>query len=245
MYKGKNEVENRYGKLLVIKRVGSSNRGVKWLCQCICGNTTEVFGADLRSGNTSSCGCSYTIDETGNKYGKYIVIEKSPVAKGAAHWICLCECGKKKAVRGDALRKGEATSCGQCNRPSLVEKSGFSFHYLYDTWSNMVSRCYNTNSPAFPDYGGRGIKVYSKWQSSPESFYKWIELNLGARPKGYSLDRINVYGNYEPGNLRWASSEEQVNNRRTVLLSEEEYELVMGFRHGELDSEYEELCTGK
>lgn len=106
-----------------------------------------------------------------------------------------------------------------------------------------MSRCYNQNNPAFPSYGGRGIKVHTSWQNNPVSFYEWIEQNLGPRPEGYSLDRINVYGNYEPGNLKWSNDEEQTNNRRLVLLSEDEYCLVMRFRRGELDSEHEALCV--
>jgi hypothetical protein len=239
-----NESGNEYGKLKVISEELSTGKGARWLCECECGNQTIVLGIDLRSGNTSSCGCSYTIDEIGNTYGKYKVIGKAKKTKGAAYWVCSCECGKKKTVRGDLLRKGEAASCGQCNRPFVVNKTGFSTHPLYYTWSGMLQRCYNSNNPAFSNYGGRGIKVYLDWQSNPDSFYRWVEKNLGPRPEGYSLDRVDVYGNYEPGNLRWATFQDQANNRRLVLLSEEEYKLVMRFRHRGLNSEYEELCDG-
>ena len=187
------------------------------------------------------------VDETGNKYGKYTVLKRvdpGDRVSRSAHWLCQCECGKTKIVRASTLRNGEASSCGQCHRPHLIEKTGFSRSYLYDTWSSMMSRCYNHNNPAFPSYGGRGIQVHVCWRSDPDNFYDWVEKNLGPRMEGHSLDRINVYGNYEPGNLRWSTSEEQVNNRRLILLSEEEYELVMRFRHGELDSEDEAVCAG-
>jgi len=186
------------------------------------------------------------IDETGKRYGRYTVLKRSNPGNRisrAVHWLCLCECGKEKVVRADILRRGEASSCGQCNRPVIVSRWGFSDHYLYHTWSNMIKRCYNHNDPAFPNYGERGIEVFQEWHQ-PANFFQWIDDNLGSRPEGHSLDRINVYGNYEPGNLRWSDSEEQVNNRRLVLLSEEEYELVMRFRHGELVSYDEAICVG-
>jgi hypothetical protein len=87
------------------------------------------------------------------------------------------------------------------------------------------------------------VNVYEDWHN-PAHFYHWIEQNLGPRPEGHSLDRINVYGNYEPGNLRWSDSKEQANNRRLVLLSGEEYELIMEFRRGELGSTAEAVCVG-
>ncbi len=172
------------------------------------------------------------VDETGNRYGKYEVIERASNVSNsrAARWLCRCDCGKEKSVRGQHLRNGEASSCGQCHRPSLVLKSGFSDHYLYHTWSNMTARCYNENNPAFSCYGELGIDVYEEWHD-PGIFFRWIDNHLGQRPEGYSLDRIDVYGNYEPGNLRWANDLTQVNNRRLVLLSEEEHQLIMRFRN--------------
>ena len=171
------------------------------------------------------------INETGNRYGKYEVLERAPDVSNsrAAHRICRCICGKEKSVRGQHLRNGEAKSCGQCHRPSLILKSGFSDHYLYYTWSNMLARCYNENNPAFVSYGELGIIVYGDWHS-PDIFFRWMDTNLGPRPEGYSLDRIDVYGNYEPGNLRWADDRTQVNNRRLILLSEEEFGVIMRLR---------------
>jgi len=187
------------------------------------------------------------IDEIGNKYGKLAVISsaKNPgnYKTTTSFWRCLCLCGKEKIIRSDHLRSGKSQSCGHCSRPVIVERNGSSKHYLFQTWGNMMSRCYNKNLERYKDYGELGIKVFETWHA-PKVFISWIEENLGQRPEGHSLDRINVYGNYEPGNLRWASSEEQINNRRLVLLSEEEYELVMRSRYGELDSRDEAVCVG-
>ena len=81
----------------------------------------------------------------------------------------------------------------------------------YGTWSRVKTRCYNQKSKDYKDYGGRGIKMCDSWLNSYESFLR----DMGRRPKGrYSLDRINVNGNYEPSNCRWATDKEQANNKR-------------------------------
>lgn len=243
-----NELGNRHGKLKVVSEVLNYKKGhTYWLCKCECGGEKVVSGKDLRIGNTKSCGCiaKPEIDETGNKYGKLLVIKRvknKDRNHSGAWWLCYCACGKEKAIRADVLRSGAAGSCGHCSRPSIIERNGFSKHQLFQTWNSMMSRCYNKNIPSYKNYGGRGIKVYEEWHS-PISFYKWIEDNLGPRPENYSLDRINVYGNYEPGNLRWADSQEQVNNRRLVLLSEEEHELVMQFRCRENNTDAKKISV--
>lgn len=166
------------------------------------------------------------IDETGNKYGRLVVLERGPADKsGEACWLCKCGCGKTMVTRGSALRTGHTRSCGclheEMLKDGLVVKHGMNRragrHPLYKLWENIKSRCYNPNAKGYRDYGGRGIKVCGSWYEDPKAFVDWIEDNLGSRPKDHSLDRIDNDGDYEPGNLRWADRKTQVANRREVV----------------------------
>lgn len=93
-------------------------------------------------------------------------------------------------------------------------------HPLYRTWHGVIQRCGNPKAPNFRLYGGRGIRVHDAWRD-PAMFLTWIETSLGPRPHGMTLDRINVNGNYEPGNLRWATASEQSRNQRPQVRRKE------------------------
>jgi hypothetical protein len=90
------------------------------------------------------------------------------------------------------------------------------YNELYGTYVGIKQRCLNPNNPNYRHYGGRGIALHAEWVNSYDSFRAWILANLGERPDGCSLDRIDNDGNYEPGNLRWATQSEQTKNRRTI-----------------------------
>jgi hypothetical protein len=96
---------------------------------------------------------------------------------------------------------------------TLEGRGKISEHPLYATWSNMKRRCYDPGNAQYPNYGGRGIEVYEPWHDS-RTFIAWIDKNLGPRPKGCTLDRKNNDGDYEPGNVQWASGSRQNRNRR-------------------------------
>lgn len=98
---------------------------------------------------------------------------------------------------------------------SQVRKHGLWQHPLYPTWQQMMYRTRNPKHPRFRDYGGRGITVSAQWHD-PAVFIAWIEQNLGPRPAGCTLDRADNSGNYEPGNMRWATRKMQNGNRRRV-----------------------------
>lgn len=120
----KDETGNVYGKLTVIKRVANrdGSRAARWLCQCECGNQCEVDGTHLRNGSVQSCGCKVYeshngIDETGKRYGKLVVLGRSPINYNSSHifWRCKCDCGTIRDINGTYLRAGISTNCG-CER---------------------------------------------------------------------------------------------------------------------------------
>jgi hypothetical protein len=149
------------------------------------------------------------LDLMGKRFGRLTVRER---ARG--RWICKCDCGELKLVRGGDLRVGKVTSCG-CGRV----KHGHARHVgerspEYQAWENMKQRCYNPNTTRYDDWGGRGIRVCDRWLKF-ENFL----ADMGLRPSaGHSIDRIDNDGNYEPGNCRWATRSQQQRNRRDNVI---------------------------
>lgn len=111
----------RFGKLTVIKEHPERKGGrICWECKCDCGNMTIVKGLSLKNGDTRSCGCLNRGEEIGNKYGKWLVIDKAPNRNRRAYWLCQCECGEIKEVLASNLRNGTSTSCGCQNKNDLI-----------------------------------------------------------------------------------------------------------------------------
>jgi hypothetical protein len=147
---------------------------------------------------------------SGDVYGDLVVVSYSG-KRGAKHyWNCRCVCGTDKAVSIQALRSGATRSCGCLHRRTLTTH-GYSYKAEYRSWQQLLNRCLNARNKGYPRYGGRGITVCERWQHSFENFI----ADMGPKPSpAHSIDRIDVDGNYEPENCRWATMQQQSENRR-------------------------------
>ncbi len=150
-------------------------------------------------------------DLTGKIFGKWTVLQRvENNNRGASMWKCKCQCGNISIIPGSNLRTGRTTGYCNCHGDAL----GMSTTSIYKVWRNMKARCYYSKDREYKDYGERGIIVYDKWKNNFKLFYKYVSKLENYGKEGYTLDRINVNGNYEPGNLRWATRYEQTHNRR-------------------------------
>lgn len=154
------------------------------------------------------------LDLTGRRFGDWFVEGKSHKGKhGEIYWICRdTRSGETRPVRARNLTSGRSKSSGQRQR-SAVTTHGMTRTPTFRSWESMKQRCCNPNAPDYPKYGGRGIRVCSQWLESFENFF----ADMGIRPTGRTLDRIDVDGDYEPGNCRWATLRRQQRNRRKTV----------------------------
>lgn len=161
-------------------------------------------------------------DRVGQKFGRLTILKlisrESPHGKSV--YQCLCTCGEIKEVRLGSLLNKSTSSCGCLFKEHMINrntKHGLMYEHkrTYRTWKDMRQRCNNKNCKDYPNYGGRGIKVCERWNDF-KNFYD----DMGERPNGMTIDRIDVNGDYEPFNCRWATSKEQARNKRNNHIME-------------------------
>ena len=143
------------------------------------------------------------IDMTGQRFGMLVCEARGRSSRTyGVKWVCRCDCGNVVEVFGANLRRGLSTCCGCSHRKAY----GHSYPRspTYHSWDAMRARCEKPATNSYEIYGGRGITVCDRWKT----FSNFLE-DMGERPPGTTLDRIDPDGNYEPANCRWATNEEQ------------------------------------
>lgn len=157
-------------------------------------------------------------DLTGKRFGRLVVIRRGPNKKTNTAWYAVCDCGTEIYLYGASMVTGRTQSCG-CLQLERIRESGARHrkHGLFGTatwgtWVSMVNRCRNPKYASYRAYGQVGITVCDRWLDI-KNFYE----DMGPRPPGTTLDRIDNDGNYEPGNCRWATAKVQTRNRACTV----------------------------
>ncbi|MBQ4495407.1 MAG: hypothetical protein II968_06525 [Selenomonadaceae bacterium] len=217
----------RFGRLTVLEFVGIKKHHAQWKCKCDCGNIFIAKGTTLRDGTTKSCGCLHrdvlVKDLTGQRFGRLTVLEYAGMKRRCAQWKCQCDCGNEIITDGCSLRRGRTKSCGCLNKEMFLQrvtKHNMSDTWIYKTWGGMKARCENSANGRYYDYGGRGITVCDEWRDDFQAFFDYVSKLDHFGEEGYTLDRIDNDGNYEPGNVRWATDAEQRGNKRNNVTIE-------------------------
>lgn len=225
-------VGDKFGRWTAIEGLTEYRGSKKYLWfRCDCGTEKLCQEYDVKVGKSKSCGC-HNLEQLakrggsvpgrfslGDRFGRLEVISNDFEShRNGRHWRCRCDCGNEGSYGQSALAAGNTTSCGCFFKERAVENNTKHGHNswkqppssTYNSWRGAKERCHNENHIGYKNYGGRGIRMCSRWQ---ESFAAFLE-DMGSKPSpDLTLERVDHNGNYEPANCVWASQETQANNK--------------------------------
>lgn len=161
----------------------------------------------------------YPKDLTNFVFDKLTVIRRDESKPG--YWLCKCDCGNPelKSIKRNNIVSKTVKSCGCLTKTGGNFSHGLTGTKCYKAWEQIKMRCYSEKNPRYKTYGGRGIKLYDAWIKDPLAFVTYVKNLENAEKDGYSIDRINNDGNYEPGNLKWSTDKEQRRNTTTTVIN--------------------------
>lgn len=212
-----NTVGEVWGNWTILEEVGYRGDGHLYVkAKCSCGTIREVLYSRLKRGKSKSCGkCNSKEDLTGQQFYRWTALRKADESKNSNQWYyCRCECGTEKIISAYKLKHGLTHSCGCYLSDSVKERMSthaMSKTKIFSEWLHMRRRC-SPNVECHDRYYDRGIRVSAEWDASFETFYEYVSKLEHYGEPNYSLDRINNNGNYEPGNVRWATYKTQARN---------------------------------
>lgn len=216
------------GWLTVKEKLGRSPSGEwMWRCECKCGNKNhqichQALVSTLRRApkKIRNCGCIGRTgnDLTGQRFGRLVALKccGTRTKRQNTIWLFQCDCGIQKEIESRAVVKGHTKSCGCLHADNIkvqadrLRTHGLSDHRLYKIHHGMKQRCYNSNTKAYPRYGGRGIVIEEPWLSDASSFIDWA-LKEGWK-RGLHVDRLDNDGPYAPWNCRVVTCKVNSNN---------------------------------
>lgn len=159
-------------------------------------------------------------DITGEEFGLLKVIKLDHIKDKRSYWLCQCQCGKQKVIRGDCLKVIQSCGCVKKKQDTInlhiINNHKHTYHPVYRVWQAMMARCYNPNQKSYKNYGGRGIKVCEEWHDVI-TFCKWADESGFIPNQDLSIERVNVNGNYDPSNCEWIPKIEQSYNKTNTV----------------------------